>query len=649
MKRTLIALIALSLTSACLPTGSSSSNDPPGWDIENDGGAGGDDGGGGGGGGDDAGTPVEDAGPSEDAGGGEDAGGEEDAGADEDAGEDAGEECVPTEEVCDGADNDCDEVTDEGCACDLDGITAGVCSQATIDDEGDCVEPMNFEPDEASCDGADNDCDGVTDEGCGCDFDGSSVGVCANSTIDPATGACAQPAGYQADEDLCDGADNDCDGSTDEGCGCDFNGTDVGVCASGILEADGSCSAPAAYQAAEISCDGNDNDCDGAVDERCQCDFNGSNVGVCAAASRDDQGACAQPSIYEADETTCDGVDNDCDGALDEGCGCDFDGTDVGVCSAGVIAADGTCDQPVNYQANETTCDGADNDCDGVTDENCACDFNGTDVGVCAAGVTSSLGTCSAPPSYQANEVSCDGADNDCDGVVDEGCACDFNGIAQGVCAGSTIDPASGACLAPADYEPTELSCDGVDNDCDGTPDGPCPAPGELVVTEFMSDSAAVNDADGEWIEVHNTTNRTLSLRGMRVKDSNNTLILMGSPTVAPGGYFVIGQNADPALNGGADVDYEHSAFFLNNTTPDGITLEQDPAVGGAVVDALSYDQATWPIATGSATQLSSGNLNASDNDAPGSWCLATQAMTGGDLGTPGAANSACPPTPPGP
>ncbi len=641
MTRILFVSLIISLTSACVPTGTSSNNSS-GWDIENDGGSEDDEGGGG----DDDAGPSDDVGPDE-----EDAGPDEDTGPGgiEDTGPDA-DMCKPSEEVCDDVDNDCDEVTDEGCACDFSGLTQGVCAQATLDDAGDCGAPNGYEVEELSCDGVDNDCDGVTDEGCACDFDGSSMGVCAGSTVDPVSGDCVQPDAYEATENLCDGFDNDCDGSTDEAeCGCDFNATDVGVCASGVLEADGSCGAPAAYQADEVACDGNDNDCDGAVDERCQCDFNGSNVGVCATAARDDQGACAQPSIYEADETTCDGRDNDCDGALDEGCGCDFNGSTEGVCPAGIIAADGTCGPPVNYEADETTCDGADNDCDGVTDEGCTCVFGNTTDGVCADGTVTNFGSCSAPQTYEANETTCDNLDNDCDGVVDEGCACDFNGIAQGVCAGSTIDPVSGACLAPANYEPTELSCDGADNDCDGTPDGPCPAPGELVVTEFMADSLAVNDAQGEWIEVHNTTNRTLSLRGMRVKDGNNTLVLMGSPAVAPGGYFIIGQDADPNLNGGVTVDYEHSAFFLNNGTPDGITLEQDPAVGGAVVDTLSYDQATWPIQAGAAAQLSPGNLNAADNDSPSSWCLATAPMSGGDFGTPRAANTVCPLVPPGP
>ena len=54
-------------------------------------------------------------------------------------------------------------------------------------------------------------------------------------------------------------------------------------------------------------------------------------------------------------------------------------------------------------EADETTCDGEDNDCDGVTDENCACDFEQKTNGVCPAGaIDASSGTCAArkrPPS----------------------------------------------------------------------------------------------------------------------------------------------------------------------------------------------------------------------------------------------------------
>ncbi|QDG49602.1 hypothetical protein FIV42_02260 [Persicimonas caeni] len=441
-----------------------------------------------------------------------------------------------SDETCgDGVDNDCDGTVDQGCGCDFNSSSEGVCANGQIDDAGNCSAPASYEASEASCDGLDNDCDGVIDEGCACDFNGSTDGVCAGSTID-ANGTCQQPANYEATETSCDGFDNDCDGQSDEGCGCNYNGVAVGVCSGGNVGPNG-CEAPSTYEATETSCDTLDNDCDGVVDEGCACDFNGSTDGVCAGSTIGANGTCQQPADYEATETSCDGLDNDCDGVADVGCQCDYNGASDGVCSGGTIDSTGTCQAPSDYSSTELcdgvdnncdgqtdegctcqngatqscysgpsgtagvgecqsgtqtcssgnwgscsneitpgteTCDGVDNDCDGQTDEGCQCDYNGTSTGVCSAGTDDGTGSCQAPSSYEATEASCDGLDNDCDGQVDEGCGCNYNGSAVGVCSSGSSD-GNGGCQAPSTYEASETSCDGLDNDCDGVVDEGCP------------------------------------------------------------------------------------------------------------------------------------------------------------------------------
>src|SRR5690606_2321725 len=75
----------------------------------------------------------------------------------------------------------------------------------------------------------------------------------------------------------------------------------------------------------------------------------------------------------------------------------------------------------------------------------------------------------------------CNGVDDDCDGTTDEDLTAPACEHTEGVCAGATArcDGASGflACDGAdygADYEEDEVACDGVDNDCDGTTDEGC-------------------------------------------------------------------------------------------------------------------------------------------------------------------------------
>jgi hypothetical protein len=180
-------------------------------------------------------------------------------------------------------------------------------------------------------------------------------------------------------------------------------------------------------------CNGIDDDCDGQVDEDAGPPLS-CGVGACAVTTP----ACVngQPQVCTPGTPTpeiCDGIDNNCDGHIDEGFTLGAACTNgLGACqAAGVtVCAPGGAGTVCNAVPGTPTpeiCDGIDNNCDGRVDEGfnvgAAC-TNG--VGACqAAGVIvcGSDGTgsfCNATPGSPSPEI-CDGIDNDCNGVVDDG------------------------------------------------------------------------------------------------------------------------------------------------------------------------------------------------------------------------------------
>lgn len=141
-------------------------------------------------------------------------------------------------------------------------------------------------------------------------------------------------------------------------------------------------------------------------------------------------------------EEVCDGLDNNCNAAVDETfpeehqlCGF-VEGADygVGICTPGVMKCDNGglyCDGHVG--PSEEICDGFDNNCDGSIDEGVAnttaivC-YDGPDgtmaIGECRAGVRYCTdGGFDGPCDGQVLPIEeiCDNLDNDCDGEVDEG------------------------------------------------------------------------------------------------------------------------------------------------------------------------------------------------------------------------------------
>ena len=264
-----------------------------------------------------------------------------------------------------------------------------------------------------------------------------------------------------------------------------------------------------------------DDDCDGEIDEGFRvgegCEIG---LGNCTAqgtricnAARDATLCDAPPGVPEPER--CDGADNDCDGEIDEG----FDlgsvcSVGVGACVAQAIrvcdpAGEGSICDGVPGEPTEERCDGVDNDCDGQIDERAdgdplleACYSGPIDtrgVGVCRAGTRAceagDLGPCLSQVLPSAEQ--CDGLDNDCDGVVDEeipgvGAICT---VGVGECANRGVifcNPATGLtrCGAVAGA-PSDEICDARDNDCDGQTDE-----GDVCATDAAPPDAGPVDAN---------------------------------------------------------------------------------------------------------------------------------------------------------
>ena len=345
-----------------------------------------------------------------------------------------GQDCAPLNpdvfpgapEECDGVDNDCNYVVDEGYP-DLDADGLKNCIDLDDDDDGDpddsdCA-PLNKQIHAGAlelCDGLDNDCDKLADEelgalACGKGECFHTVPTCKDGTLQ----ACDPFLGAKAES--CDGKDNDCDGIVDE----DLGHVSCGLGACAHLEAvcvEGAVNQCDAFLDAAVEiCDGIDNDCDGMVDEELGTLTCGQ--GVCQHTVNACIGGVEQQCnpFDNAQQESCDGLDNNCNGFVDEELGQTTCG--LGECLHTVDNCKSGLPQicnPLEGLAPEA-CDGSDNDCDGLVDE----ELGATSCGLgpcfheepnCLDGVPQQC-----DPLLGAVPEQCDGTDNNCDGNVDEG------------------------------------------------------------------------------------------------------------------------------------------------------------------------------------------------------------------------------------
>ncbi len=423
------------------------------------------------------------------------------------------------------------------------------------------------------CNLDDDDCDGEQDEADAvdatvyyADLDSDGAGDGANTQS-----GCTQPPGYvlTADDcndaavaqspyesERCNGIDDDCDGSADEDVGDaplwypdsdgdgagDPAGASVADCDSvaGYVDNDLDCDDldPNVGPGATESCDDLDSDCDGDLDDPDAVDappwYEDVDQDGYGLATGSVVYACVQPRYYAAEigdcndtnrsispaaTETCDDVDNNCDGQVDEDGAsgsstwyADSDGDGFG----DLLAAEAHCEAPVGFVASsedcddtdaavspsaDEHCDGRDDDCDGTTDEDDAVDsvtwYADHDVDGWGASTRSQV-SCEPPAGWVAIDGDCnDGVgavnpdavevcnrrDDDCDGDVDSDAVdpsswyIDADGDRHGDAASTRS-----ACFADVgevasndDCDDSDATvapgmdelCNGIDDDCD--------------------------------------------------------------------------------------------------------------------------------------------------------------------------------------
>jgi len=301
------------------------------------------------------------------------------------------------------------------------------------------------------------------------------------------------------EKETCDSKDNNCDGYIDNGLSWDRDRDGYNSLDSCLNPTDCDDSNDKVYPDRNEVCNGIDDNCDAIIDDIAPVEcWTGSDDVIfsedtpCATGIMkciDGQMTNCEGQVLD-DLERCDGLDNDCNGIIDDDpidlgnsiqrlCGYN----DVGMCSFGTkycVEGDIKCFDAV-MPMNEI-CNDLDDDCDGARDENLfqPCES------ICGPGMEKCIGGrwgfCDAP---QPSTELCDEIDNDCDGEIDEGCLCIKDEIQ--VCRediydteGNLVNCGYGMQVCdewgiwgPCIYQGIETEiCDNWDNDCDGTIDG---------------------------------------------------------------------------------------------------------------------------------------------------------------------------------
>jgi streptogramin lyase len=460
-------------------------------------------------------------------------------------------------ETCNGIDDNCNAQIDEGVKStfylDSDTDTYGdpavttesctlpsgyVTNSADCNDADALINPAAAE----TCDGIDNNCNGEIDEGVKSTFyqdaDSDNYGNAAVSTL-----ACSAPQGYVPDStdcndanpninpgkaEVCNDIDDNCNSQIDEGNVCPATSYYCDTDSDGFISAipSGQCSTFNCIPSGCMSEQGND--------------CNDANLNI-------------NPSAIEV----CDGIDNNCNGQIDEGVKSTFyrdaDGDNYGnlidstlACStpSGYVEDSTDCnDANINIHPGATEiCNGVDDNCDSQTDEGgiCPaltyyCDTDGDNYKAIAISGTCNTyncipANCGASQGNDCNDANinihpgateiCNGIDDNCDSLIDEGADPDNDGIA--VCDN-----------CPTTYNPDQLNSD---SDSSGDVCDSCPGDSSNLCNVNATTSTYVNTSQSSAVvnTPDNSTKITIS-KNTTITLENGTQTASATVSIIPG------------------------------------------------------------------------------------------------------------------